>query len=1085
MPPPLPVQRRDFVSTSRPYQIGKILGSADGYARVELFHSTSRPLQVVKLPEGQLRRGLIPDHTRVYIFDKATASWTLGRVLRRGPVTPQGVMYAVSLPANPAGKVIAEQDLYVRCAGSEPDPVDILHRADGLESQFHHDRRLAAQRALVRLRAGGQGLTGALSSAIDLVPHQLDIARRVLHDPVQRYLLADEVGLGKTIEAGVIVRQFLLDTESGSVLILAPRELRRQWEQELREKFGADDFPGRVDVRPLDELDQAVTQDWDMLVLDEAHHLVTRDGFAGDRYDRLARLAHRTERLLLLSATPVLGNESAMLALLHLLDPIAYPRGDLSAFTAKVQLRQEYGSVLLRMRASAPEILRRRIASELRHYFPQDPVIAELLPAFESSDDLDVRERTTGALRQYIADTYRLSHRILRTRRRDLIGGELRARAGVITVDVDTDPCIAPLCTLLEDWRDRAVLSLDASEHREQLLTRRYIALFEALGSGIRSFENELKTQTLAVVQDRVPTFPDDPRLLTDMARAVRQSSPAGTGTRSSRVLSIRASLRPGIKVAAFTSFTEAAFRVQDELERINGWPEAENLLLVQDLDHAHVVQALDTFRTTTQAATLICDRTGEEGLNLHFADTLVHLDLPLSPSRLEQRLGRLDRYGRVQTSISHRVVLPSVDADSPWLAWHQLLEHGLGLYSQSLSELQFLLTTLQPDLERELFLRGAQGLLDMRETIRARVSEERDRLDEQHALDRMEANQGETTVVVDELKRADEDEESFAGPLARWWSQALQLDRAPEPARPNVFSLRWSPSTMVPDVPWRQQFGPGLSRPLTLRRATAVQHPDVRLARPGFPLIDRQQEYLRWDDRGTAFATWRHVSAWTLPTTAPWHGFRLCYLAEADMDAMLNLLRAQPSAVVKGELAGGDVQRYAPSLRRRADAMLPPTIITMHVGADDLLVVEDEALQKLLELPSLPPPGNRQYRDYNIGTQHALRRTVISDDEFTDLCRDVPAIAERMLRESDTFQQLVMAATRKAEFRKHDQQVRLTRRLAALRAETGVDDPSLRLELVVTEAVLAGVVRPRVRLDSVGYLYLSHTAPPQAVRDA
>ena len=83
---------------------------------------------------------------------------------------------------------------------------------------------------------------GVISSVIDLYNHQIEVVRRVLEDPKQRYLLADEVGLGKTIEAGIIIRQYLLDHPEGHVVVITPPLLRRQWMSELRQKFLIDDF---------------------------------------------------------------------------------------------------------------------------------------------------------------------------------------------------------------------------------------------------------------------------------------------------------------------------------------------------------------------------------------------------------------------------------------------------------------------------------------------------------------------------------------------------------------------------------------------------------------------------------------------------------------------------------------------------------------------------------------------------------------------------------------------------------------------------------------------------------------------------
>ncbi len=107
----------------------------------------------------------------------------------------------------------------------------------GAESQYLHDRRQAAMLPLLKLRGAAQGMTALVSAGIDLAPHQVAAVRRVLTDPVQRYLLADEVGLGKTIEAGLIIRQHLIDRPDTSVLVVVPAHLCGQWRGELEAKL--------------------------------------------------------------------------------------------------------------------------------------------------------------------------------------------------------------------------------------------------------------------------------------------------------------------------------------------------------------------------------------------------------------------------------------------------------------------------------------------------------------------------------------------------------------------------------------------------------------------------------------------------------------------------------------------------------------------------------------------------------------------------------------------------------------------------------------------------------------------------------
>jgi ATP-dependent helicase HepA len=147
-------------------------------------------------------------------------------------------------------------------------------------------------------------------------PHQLEAMRRVLTDVSPRYLLADEVGLGKTIEAALLIRQHLTDAAHTRVLVIVPSALVQQWEDELAAKFHIHrQFPDRCAIVSVDAFarmrpDPSVT----MAVVDEAHRL-TVPGGSGAIYRLLRRLAHDADVLVLLSATPLLQEPAGLLRL--------------------------------------------------------------------------------------------------------------------------------------------------------------------------------------------------------------------------------------------------------------------------------------------------------------------------------------------------------------------------------------------------------------------------------------------------------------------------------------------------------------------------------------------------------------------------------------------------------------------------------------------------------------------------------------------------------------------------------------------------------------------------------------------------
>jgi ATP-dependent helicase HepA len=125
----------------------------------------------------------------------------------------------------------------VRWSRAIDDPTAFLGAKISETPRFADGRRKFVRSAIAQ-RAAAMGMPALTSSSVELEAHQIEVVRRILQDPVQRYLLADEVGLGKTVEAGILIRQCILDAgDCSSVLVIVPEALVPQWRSELESKF--------------------------------------------------------------------------------------------------------------------------------------------------------------------------------------------------------------------------------------------------------------------------------------------------------------------------------------------------------------------------------------------------------------------------------------------------------------------------------------------------------------------------------------------------------------------------------------------------------------------------------------------------------------------------------------------------------------------------------------------------------------------------------------------------------------------------------------------------------------------------------
>ncbi len=459
---------------------------------------------------------------------------------------------------------------------------------------------LRMQSALV-----GHPLKGLMGARVDIIEHQLYIAHEVGKRIAPRVLLADEVGLGKTIEAGLIIHQQLLTGKAERVLILVPDSLQYQWMIELRRRFNLNfalfDLVRTAAIKEHDPeqnvfateqciiagmdllldhhdlYEQAIEAGFDLLVVDEAHHLHWDEAQGGnDKYELIADFANETPGVMLLTATPEQLGTQSHFARLRLLDPDRFD--DLDEFITGQDAFAETAAV-------AGILIEDKPLSA-----PQIAALSSLLDI--STDELatinDDEKLRTYALNELL-DRHGTGRVLFRNTRESVKGFYGRS----------SQP--HPL-SLPEAWIDSYQTT---GKLREQLWGE----------------ENQPDGGWLE----------DDPRVtwLIDILKGeLKQQKVLLIARSGATVESLEAVLRlhAGIKTAIFTE---------------------QMTLLERD-------QASAYFADLEGAQILLCSEIGSEGRNFQFASQLILWDLPANPDTLEQRIGRLDRIGQTQQITLH-----------------------------------------------------------------------------------------------------------------------------------------------------------------------------------------------------------------------------------------------------------------------------------------------------------------------------------------------------------------------------------------------------------------------------------------------
>ena len=538
-------------------------------------------------------------------------------------------------------------------------------------------------------RLAHNDLYGLAGTRTSLIPHQLYIANEVAHRHAPRVLLADEVGLGKTIEAGMIIHHQILTERAQRILIVVPESLVHQWLVEMLRKFnltfsifdaercyaleqGDEDISifqtEQLVICSLEFLteyekyyQQSLIGEWDLLVVDEVHHLYWSTSEVSKEYKIVEQLSHATRGVLLLTATPEqLGKESHY-ARLRLLDPNRFP--DFDSFV-----------------------------DEEKNYEPIAQAVEELF------SDVQLSNKTLDLLSKLLGET-------------------------------DTS-----YLQMIEQTDIHSSKNIDARKKViDQLLDYHGTGrvLFRNTRATIKGFPGrELHTYSLPLPQEYQSLYTDSTnknmdedeiKILLCPERLYQQEGKSHWEKIDPRInwLIEKLKLLKEKKVLVICAHAETAINISKLLRKKEGMHAAafhEGLSLVER-DRAAAYFADED----KGSQVLICSEIGSEGRNFQFAHHLVLFDLPLNPDLLEQRIGRLDRIGQRQTINIH---VPYIE-DTPQAVMFKWYEEGLGAFKQTCPAGQSVYEQIETELKADFLANKiTQRLIDKTSKINQQLND-------------------------------------------------------------------------------------------------------------------------------------------------------------------------------------------------------------------------------------------------------------------------------------------------------------------------------------------------------------------------
>lgn len=942
------------------------------------------------------------------------------------------------------------------------DPYNLFKARDRLVSRY------------LELLQRGRGVKALLSSRIDLRPHQAYVAGVVMLDRQQRYMLADEVGLGKTIEAGIIIHDLLGRKSNARILILCPGALTQQWFCEIYSKFCGRVFclpelRGGLDAKTpqaiisfsqaLEMRKQLLSNPWDLVVVDEAHHLLAIPSL----YELTKTLSLQSPAFLLLSALPAQRRDTEYLRLLSLLEPDRYKAASPTAvktFSAlygrQVEIGKLIGFISRRLRdLAAEESTAASIIKKVRD-LTKLPELADDSSLKEMSKQLNHESpKFASEVRQilhYVGDNYRISRRILRNRRSKLIADNqlptIRRELKPLPYtpdqrEIDANQTALALLRKLRTsgFSEDALAALARNLLQSMCDPKAFSQMLDIWSSAncAKDIDHEVLSLDALINYDEWQGYCSHlwsyARRYLSASEINRAKAAASAwdkdGSHTLRFETLLKYLKGrhreyhAAKFLVFAGFPGVAKRLAGLLRpALDQGAVAEFLHQLSPADKENEVRR---FYKEPLCWVMVSDETGGEGRNFQFAEELIHYDLPWAASRVEQRIGRLDRLGREKLEVVSAVLCCEGGADFALLS---CLSSGFEVFTQSISGIEFALR----DLERKILLKA----VDSPEDVAALAAEIKSVCDTERALD-------ESHEVLDEGSCEREAAEAFlrvqSKPDADYYlenaftkyfrsiasGERVRQVRGCPPAK--IFL----PDDVLPDVELglhKEANGSIRNREGTFYRKVAQERPDLEFFSVGNEFFDAVCSLAFNSFSGRAYAV--EIQS----DRAPWSGFEFIYRA-----------RGCPKILARH-----------PSLINHLDRVFAARLERCFISASGEIAPDQAALLSLRQ--GLDSHGAHCLADNNEARASLLQQF----PDWGDLLRKCDAAARAAAKNIFSEKLNASMASEKARIDE------LTRQLESARPKDWKE------EVAALEALQSSIDSWDIELESLGYLSINRS---------
>ncbi len=750
-----------------------------------------------------------------------------------------------------------------------------------LQNPIWYLKRSVVSRFVNTLSNAPEGFDTLIGARAYLFPHQIDTIMRASREEYCRLMLADEVGLGKTIEALIISEQLRKKKKDFKTLIIVPGALINQWVNEFEIKLWikVSEYKGNLKMEnhviiPLEKVHQpdfkkVIMYQWDLIIVDEVHNILNNNAV----YDVIYKLSERIPHVLILSATPIVSRRTEYLKLLRLLKPHQYGKMSEMTFDELVRKNAIIKENVCDARNALEDYYQEDCGDpgyleDVVGYLEnineevEDSLIEKFVEQINPEDSQKALERINMVL-AYITEYFQIDRDIIRHRRSEM--KEQFAQRKLVKQPytmLDRNMAYYEYETYIEVMT--CIRTIKNEPQAEEVMEELVNSLFSspyALAQVIEKYRLSAYMDTTQLNQCLASYTEAVEQEIIGIQQVIEEGNLKGRFSYLADFIDQEAYDK---KVIVFSKYTATAEKVYEMLSYLKGKDKVAHFY--SGMSQKDLINNIENFQVNDDVKLLVCDFLAGEGRNLQEADCIIHIDLPISPNDIEQRIGRLDRIGRLVEKDVISVVIYSEETLEEQLL--RIWDECFHIFSESLSGLEIALKELKETITHFIVCNDEIDFEEELEVFKEKVKKLNCSLREERLSDANRQLSKRIKSLLEHLiEEVDQDDGRVLGIVMKAWGKLVGMQNEDEGYRRDSVLTKYNRDFFSQGSFKKAWYIPPATEKIlkrsnvpneirgTFSRKQAIQDESIAFFAPGEPIFDSLLEHAMNSYQGTCTA--------------------------------------------------------------------------------------------------------------------------------------------------------------------------------------------------------------------------------------